>query len=164
VAKKPAAWSLAAATTVLSLTACTQPGVTEGPRSIQTPMPAQLIMARGPRMGGMGGPWWARGTQAGPPGGGWGRKRHQMMQHRGTPLPAPAPEVPAAQSEGAGVFVRYCTQCHRLPDPRQHRPDDWPAVVERMRIHMRTSGPRVTSPNSSELAAILDYLSQQGDG
>jgi hypothetical protein len=87
-----------------------------------------------------------------------------MMQRRGTPLPAPALESPAAQSEGAAVFARYCTQCHRLPDPRQHRPGDWPAVVERMRIHMRTSGPRVTSPNSSELAAILDYLSRQGDG
>lgn len=164
MAKIAAYSSLAAMTTMVLLAACTPAGVTDHRRSAQPPMPAQLVMARGPMMGGMRGPWWARGMHGGPPRGGWGRMRHGMMQRRGTPQSTPEAETPATQSDGARVFARYCTQCHRLPDPRQHRPDDWPAVVERMRNHMRTSGRGVASPTSSEVTAILDHLAERGDG
>ena len=165
VAKITACLRLAAAATITTIVAaCTPASVTESPRSMQMPLPAELIMARGPMAGGMRGPWWAQGTGAGPPGARWGRMRHGMMQRRGTPLLAPAPQTPAAQSEGERVFARYCTQCHRLPDPRRHRPDEWPAVVERMRNHMRASGPQVASPSPSDLRAILGYLSRGGAG
>lgn len=38
---------------------------------------------------------------------------------------------------GREEFERTCAQCHDLPDPRQHGPDDWFVVARRMDQHMQ---------------------------
>ncbi|MGD2135534.1 MAG: hypothetical protein PVF27_05205 [Gemmatimonadales bacterium] len=42
----------------------------------------------------------------------------------------------AALPEGPGRarFATVCSRCHDLPDPYQHTPDDWAAVVDRMAL------------------------------
>ncbi len=43
---------------------------------------------------------------------------------------------PALESEAGKMYIIACTQCHALPDPRQHTLREWPIVVERMKRHM----------------------------
>jgi hypothetical protein len=43
---------------------------------------------------------------------------------------------PALKNEAGKMYMIACTQCHALPDPRQHTRREWPAVVERMKRHM----------------------------
>ncbi len=57
---------------------------------------------------------------------------------------------------GADAFQEVCSACHALPDPRQHSGDEWPAVVDRMRVHMRSLG-RVV-PKDSELEQVVTFL------
>lgn len=57
---------------------------------------------------------------------------------------------------GADAFKEVCSTCHALPDPRQHTGNEWPAVVDRMTIHMRSLG-RVV-PNDPELKQVVTFL------
>ncbi|HSC95971.1 MAG TPA: hypothetical protein VLC73_13470 [Burkholderiales bacterium] len=43
---------------------------------------------------------------------------------------------PALNNETGKMYIIACTQCHALPDPRQHTRQEWPDVVERMKRHM----------------------------
>jgi hypothetical protein len=43
---------------------------------------------------------------------------------------------PALNNEAGKMYIIACTQCHALPDPRQHTRQEWPNVVERMKRHM----------------------------
>ncbi len=36
---------------------------------------------------------------------------------------------------GRDLFASRCSRCHDLPDPKQHAPEDWVAVVVRMSRH-----------------------------
>ena len=76
-------------------------------------------------------------------------------------------DLPDSRSEGARLFVRYCTQCHNLPSPGMHVAEKWPRVVDRMNRHMRMMSGRgmmgmmrggVESPDDAELRAIVRYL------
>lgn len=58
--------------------------------------------------------------------------------------------------EGAALFADRCSGCHALPDPGQHGPDEWPAVVERMRENMERAG--VEGLSDPEADAIVGYL------
>ena len=62
--------------------------------------------------------------------------------------------LPAAP--GRELFVQTCTQCHGLPDVRQHSPEDWVAVVRRMNGHMEQILGKVLSQD--ELRRIVLYL------
>jgi cytochrome c2 len=78
--------------------------------------------------------------------------------------------LPQAESRGARLVVRYCVQCHHLPNPAMHPPDRWPKVVERMVARMQGKGnmgalmkdmmAEVTAPSQEELHVLLDYLSR----
>ncbi len=61
---------------------------------------------------------------------------------------------------GAGrpTFSRVCSNCHSLPDPRQHSSDDWPVVVLRMESRMVQM--QVNRPKPAEMQEILGYLRQ----
>ena len=71
----------------------------------------------------------------------------------------PPGAAPAPGSPGATLFQQTCAQCHALPDPRQHSPSEWPAVVERMRSNMGAMGKRVITED--EKKEILAYLTRQ---
>jgi cytochrome c5 len=68
----------------------------------------------------------------------------------------PPGAAPAPDSPGAALFQQTCSQCHALPDPKQHGPSEWPAVVERMRSNMQAMGKRViTEDEKKEIEAYL---------
>jgi cytochrome c5 len=61
------------------------------------------------------------------------------------------PEGPTRQ-----VFIDTCSQCHELPDPRQHSEQDWFVVVRRMNDHMQSI--LGTSITSEQIEQIVRYL------
>jgi cytochrome c2 len=65
------------------------------------------------------------------------------------------PAHPALQSEAGQIFSIACTQCHALPDPRQHTRREWPGVVERMKRHMAWAN-TVVGPDSLKTVPVLD--------
>lgn len=100
-----------------------------------------------------------------------------MMMHRvevpdagemtvlGDYLRAHARQPPAAVSAGGEppkAFATFCGECHALPDPGQHSPGEWPAVVKRMEGYMAARGK--PAPNPAELRSILAYLEGNSDG
>jgi hypothetical protein len=64
--------------------------------------------------------------------------------------------LPDAVSDGAKLFVSYCTQCHALPNPIIHSSADWSPVVDRMEANIRLLGRRTFT--ESEKKSIVDYL------
>jgi mono/diheme cytochrome c family protein len=64
--------------------------------------------------------------------------------------------------EGAALFRDRCSRCHALPDPAQHTPQEWPAVVERMRENTEKMG--VGALSDDEAAAIVEYLQRAAAG
>lgn len=53
-------------------------------------------------------------------------------------------------------FSTTCSQCHALPDPRQHSPEDWIAVVRRMTDHMQQMLGESLAP--ADIGRIASYL------
>lgn len=53
-------------------------------------------------------------------------------------------------------FDAVCSQCHALPDPKQHTVEEWPAVVQRMKQNMRSMGKPV--PDEETIETILEFL------
>ncbi|MBI4419634.1 MAG: hypothetical protein HY560_02310 [Gemmatimonadetes bacterium] len=60
------------------------------------------------------------------------------------------------QGAGRSAFSQTCSRCHALPDPRNHSPADWPAVV--MRMEQRMTEMKVDRPSPGETQQILSYL------
>jgi hypothetical protein len=68
--------------------------------------------------------------------------------------------------------VRYCVQCHNLPNPAMHHAAKWPTVFERMVVRMRGKGNMgelmeemmagVQAPTEDEAAVLLVYLRRNG--
>lgn len=74
----------------------------------------------------------------------------------------PAAEEALPAGEGREAFVRACSRCHALPDPRQRAPEEWPAVVDRMRGHMERM--EVEEISDAEAGAIIRYLRRAASG
>jgi hypothetical protein len=76
--------------------------------------------------------------------------------------------LPEPRSRGAALTVRYCVQCHNLPNPAMHQAAKWPKVVERMTARMRGHGNMgrlmremmagVRAPSKEEERLLLAYL------
>ncbi len=64
-----------------------------------------------------------------------------------------------AESDSAKAFIRECSRCHALPDPRQHTPDQWAAVVKRMQNHAQES--QLPLIQEQDLKNIIRYLQDQ---
>ena len=62
--------------------------------------------------------------------------------------------------KGRDEFAIVCSQCHAIPDPRVHSPQDWPAVYSRMERNMERMG--VRPPTATQTGDILLYLQAQG--
>lgn len=69
----------------------------------------------------------------------------------------PAADRPIA--EGERLTRQYCMQCHALPSPQQHTPEQWLNVVIRMEGYMGNRGLAV--PDDKATAAILTYLDSE---
>lgn len=109
-------------------------------------------------------------------GGSWPRMMRMMgQQSMELPEGIPAADLPDPRSRGARLVARYCSQCHGLPSPRRHAPDDWEATARRMfrrmdhMQHMHGMGGMmggemhsrmmdVSTPTAAEQRAILAYL------
>jgi cytochrome c5 len=71
--------------------------------------------------------------------------RHALVPLRGQP-----------RGPGADAFGAHCSTCHALPDPRQHRAADWPAVVARMVRNAEIMQRGAIVPQAQ--AAVAGYL------
>ena len=95
-------------------------------------------------------------------GGGWANAHGGMMGGgmMGGGMMGGYASAPSDQSDGndsgARLFQRTCSQCHALPSPSAHTAKQWPAVVDRMRAHIRQYGGRDLSDQQAQ--AIDDYL------
>lgn len=69
--------------------------------------------------------------------------------------------APAPGAVGAVPFQQTCSQCHALPNPKQHVASEWLAVVERMQRNMSAMGRRPMT--DQEAKDILAYLERASD-
>jgi len=98
----------------------------------------------------------------------WSRSPHGPMLERILPPTFDASTVPQPGSPGARLLLRYCVQCHNLPNPAMHNATKWPAIVERMVLRMRGRGNMgtlmadmmagVKAPTNDAQRQLLAYL------
>ncbi len=72
-------------------------------------------------------------------------------------------QLPEADSEGAHLLSRYCSQCHGIPGPGMHTADEWLNVVSRMNQRMQMMSRkrmmmRIEAPDYNELKMLTAYL------
>lgn len=79
------------------------------------------------------------------------------LQHHAL-KPASLEMLGPTDAPGLALFRRICSQCHALPDPKLHRTEEWPAVVERMRKNVDIMGKAVITEN--EKSQIVSYLNE----
>ena len=94
------------------------------------------------------------------------------MLERLLPPTFKAEQLPERGSEGARLVLRYCVQCHNLPNPAMHNPAKWRPIVERMVLRMQGRGnlgtlmadmmAGVKAPSAEETRALLAYLRKHG--
>ena len=98
----------------------------------------------------------------------WTESPHGQMLERILPPTFELHQLPERRSRGARLVVRYCVQCHNLPNPAMHHAAKWPAIFERMVVRMRGKGnlgelmedmmAGVEAPSVDEAGALLAYL------
>ena len=98
----------------------------------------------------------------------WAESPHGPMLERILPPTFEASALPEPQSRGAALTMRYCVQCHNLPNPAMHHAAKWPSIVERMVDRMEGRGnlgvvmadmmAGVQAPAAQETAALVAYL------
>ena len=70
----------------------------------------------------------------------WAESPHGPLLERILPPALEARQLPAPDSRGAQLAVRYCVQCHNLPNPAMHHAAKWPPIVDRMVERMQGRG------------------------
>jgi hypothetical protein len=98
----------------------------------------------------------------------WSESPHGPMLERILPPTFEAGQLPEPRSRGADLTLRYCVQCHNLPNPAMHHAAKWPSIVERMVLRMRGRGNMgtlmaglmagVRAPAADEARALIRYL------
>lgn len=98
----------------------------------------------------------------------WASHPHGPLMERTLPPGFPASSVPEPRSPGATLLLRYCVQCHHLPNPVMHDAERWPRVVARMVGRMQGHGnlgavmkemmAGVAAPTPAEAAVLVAYL------
>ena len=76
--------------------------------------------------------------------------------------------LPQPRSPGAQLELRYCVQCHNLPNPAMHHAEKWGPVFDRMVDRMRGKGNMgklmadmmagVAAPSEVEARVLVAYL------
>jgi len=98
----------------------------------------------------------------------WADSPYGPMLERILPPAIEPAQLPERRSEGARLTLRYCVQCHNLPNPAMHHAAKWPKVVNRMVERMRGRGNMgrlmadlmagVEAPEDAEVTRLLAYL------
>jgi len=98
----------------------------------------------------------------------WADSPHGPLLERILPPTFERRQLPEPRSQGAQLALRYCVQCHNLPNPAMHDAKRWPSVLERMVLRMRGKGnlgtlmsemmASVEAPGEDEQRALLAYL------
>jgi len=98
----------------------------------------------------------------------WADSPHGPMLERILPPTFEARELPEPASEGARLTLRYCVQCHNLPNPAMHHAAKWRAIVQRMVMRMEGRGnlgtlmadmmAGVQAPAAEETRVLAAYL------
>jgi hypothetical protein len=98
----------------------------------------------------------------------WAQSPHGPMLERILPPTFEAERLPEPGSAGARLTLRYCVQCHNLPNPAMHHAAKWPPVVERMVQRMEGRGNMgtlmaemmagVQAPGAEETRVLVAYL------
>jgi len=98
----------------------------------------------------------------------WAESPHGAMLERILPPTFEVHQLPERRSRGARLVVRYCVQCHNLPNPAMHHAAKWPAIFERMVVRIRGRGnlgelmqdmmAGVEAPSVDEAETLLAYL------
>jgi cytochrome c2 len=98
----------------------------------------------------------------------WAQSPHGPMLERILPPGFEPRMLPEPGSRGAKLTLRYCTQCHNLPNPAMHHAAKWPPIVERMVLRMRGKGnlgklmaemmAGVEAPDDDDKEALIAYL------
>jgi hypothetical protein len=98
----------------------------------------------------------------------WQDSPHGPMLERILPPTFEPRRLPEPGSPGARLVLRYCVQCHNLPNPAMHEAAKWPTVFERMVLRMRGRGNMgalmqdmmagVSAPSVEEAGTLLAYL------
>src|SRR5438445_2317284 len=102
----------------------------------------------------------------------WAESPHGPLLERILPPTFEARELPERASPGAGLTMRYCVQCHNLPNPAMHHAAKWPPIVERMVLRMEGRGnlgplmsdmmAGVKAPTVEEKRTLVAYLRKHG--
>jgi len=100
----------------------------------------------------------------------WAESPHGPMLERILPPTFERRRLPEPRSRGARLVVRYCVQCHNLPNPAMHDAARWPSVVDRMVARMQGKGnlgtlmaemmAGVEAPTEEEHRTLLAYLTR----
>jgi cytochrome c2 len=98
----------------------------------------------------------------------WESSPHGPLLQRILPPTFEARQLPEPASRGAQLSLRYCVQCHNLPNPAMHEALKWPGIVERMVMRMEGRGnlgtlmsqmmAGVNAPSAEETRTLIDYL------
>lgn len=98
----------------------------------------------------------------------WAESPHGPLLERILPPTFEAQQLPERASRGAQLTMRYCVQCHNLPNPAMHHAAKWPTIVERMVLRMEGKGnygelmfemmAGVKAPSAAEAQALVVYL------
>jgi hypothetical protein len=100
----------------------------------------------------------------------WAASPHGPMLERILPPTFEAHQLPEPDSRGARLALRYCVQCHNLPNPAMHHAEKWPGVVERMVLRMEGRGnlgalmsemmAGVEAPDEADSGLIVAYFAK----
>ncbi len=98
----------------------------------------------------------------------WQANPHGPWLARILPPSVTPAQLPEPHSRGAALLVRYCAQCHHLPNPAMHHPAKWPRIVDRMVERMGGKGNmgalmkemmgEVQAPREEEIRMLKEYL------
>ena len=102
----------------------------------------------------------------------WAESPHGPLLERILPPTFEARQLPERGSSGAELTLRYCVQCHNLPNPAMHHAPKWPGIVERMVQRMEGRGnlgplmsdmmAGVRAPTPEEKRTLVAYLRKHG--
>src|SRR5436309_3708252 len=70
----------------------------------------------------------------------WAESPHGPLLERILPPTFEVRQLPEPDAAGAALTLRYCVQCHNLPNPAMHHAAKWPTIVDQMVLRLEGGG------------------------